>query len=141
MSEELDKLLDHDYDGIKELDNDLPTWWLWLFYVSIGWAVIYMIYFHVFNIGYLQADEYLQEVNSSYVRVSDSDAKTLGFLDSYHSPFYTPGGDITPRMILMGAGQVAYVEETAETDTISYVAFTDLADISAGKDMFVRNCL
>lgn len=141
MSEEYDKLLDHDYDGIKELDNDLPTWWLWLFYFTIAWAVIYLLYFHVFNIGYLQTDEYLQEVNPSYVRVAESDAKTLGILNSYHSPFYKIGGDMTPRMILMSAGQAAYIEETAETDTVSYVAFTDIANIAAGKDLFIRNCL
>jgi cytochrome c oxidase cbb3-type subunit 3 len=28
-------LLDHDYDGIKELDNNLPPWWVYLFYASI----------------------------------------------------------------------------------------------------------
>jgi cytochrome c oxidase cbb3-type subunit 3 len=27
--------LDHDYDGIKELDNNLPPWWVYLFYASI----------------------------------------------------------------------------------------------------------
>ncbi len=141
MSEEYDKLLDHDYDGIKELDNDLPTWWLWLFYVTIAWSVLYLLFYHVFNIGYLQEDEYMQEVDPNYVRIAESDSKTLGILDSYHSPFYTPEGDVTPRMILMGAGQVAYVEETSETDTISYIAFTDIADINNGKDLFIRNCL
>src|SRR5690242_3848808 len=33
-SEENDLLLHHDYDGIKELDNDLPTWWKYLFYLT-----------------------------------------------------------------------------------------------------------
>ena len=141
MSEEYEKLLDHDYDGIKELDNDLPTWWLWLFYVTIGWAVIYILYFHVFSIGYLQEDEYLQEVNPSYVRASESDSKTLGILESYHSPFYVPNGDITPRMILMGAGQVTFIEESAESDTVTYVALTEVTDLTTGKDLFTRNCL
>ena len=141
MSEEYDKLLDHDYDGIKELDNDLPTWWLWLFYVTIAWSVIYIIYYHIFGMGYLQADEYKQEVNPNYVRVSEADTKTLGILNTYHSPFFKPGGDITPRMILLGSGIEAYVEETAETDTVSYVALTEASDISAGKDIFIRNCL
>ena len=41
MSEE--KLLDHDADGIKELDNPLPSWWLYLFYVSIIWSFYYYV--------------------------------------------------------------------------------------------------
>ncbi|MFW5965935.1 MAG: cbb3-type cytochrome c oxidase N-terminal domain-containing protein [Persicimonas sp.] len=38
-----DKLLDHDYDGIKEYDNPMPGWWLWLFYGSIAWAFVYFV--------------------------------------------------------------------------------------------------
>ncbi len=35
----------HEWDGIKELDNPMPRWWLWTFYASIVWAVIYMIFY------------------------------------------------------------------------------------------------
>ncbi|MBO3098825.1 cbb3-type cytochrome c oxidase N-terminal domain-containing protein [Gelidibacter pelagius] len=49
-------ILDHDYDGIKELDNDLPPWWRYGFYASIVFAVVYMLRFHVFN-GPTQYDE------------------------------------------------------------------------------------
>lgn len=42
---EKDKLLDHNYDGIQELDNPLPAWWVWLFYATIIFSVIYFIYF------------------------------------------------------------------------------------------------
>ena len=42
-----DKLLDHNYDGIQEYDNDLPTWWVALFWVTIIWSVIYIFYFHM----------------------------------------------------------------------------------------------
>ncbi|XBQ17063.1 MAG: cytochrome-c oxidase, cbb3-type subunit III [Oceanicaulis sp.] len=34
----------HEWDGIKELDNPLPRWWLWIFYATIAWAVVYMIF-------------------------------------------------------------------------------------------------
>jgi cytochrome c oxidase cbb3-type subunit 3 len=34
----------HEWDGIKELDNPLPRWWLWIFYATIVWAVVYMIF-------------------------------------------------------------------------------------------------
>jgi cytochrome c oxidase cbb3-type subunit 3 len=47
---------DHDYDGIKELDNDLPPWWKWLFYITIIFSIIYMIRLFVF-----QSDDLVQQ--------------------------------------------------------------------------------
>lgn len=35
----------HSWDGIKELDNPMPRWWLWTFYVTIVWAICYTIAF------------------------------------------------------------------------------------------------
>lgn len=55
-------LLDHDADGIRELDNDLPRWWVWLFYLTIAYSVAYMLYYHVFRLGDLQAAEYAREM-------------------------------------------------------------------------------
>ncbi|MEA3479532.1 MAG: cbb3-type cytochrome c oxidase N-terminal domain-containing protein, partial [Bacteroidota bacterium] len=63
-----DKILSgHDYDGIKELDNDLPKWWVWLFYITIIFAVIYMLNFHVLGWGNSQADEYNAEMAAANV--------------------------------------------------------------------------
>ena len=56
MEEEHEIILDHNYDGIKELDNNLPPWWIYGFYASIIFAVIYLVRFHVFN-GENQYDE------------------------------------------------------------------------------------
>lgn len=47
MSDE--RLLDHDYDGIQELDNPLPAWWVWLFYVTIVFGAFYFVYFTFFS--------------------------------------------------------------------------------------------
>jgi cytochrome c oxidase cbb3-type subunit III len=33
---------DHEYDGIRELDNDLPPWWKWLFYICIVFLIVYL---------------------------------------------------------------------------------------------------
>lgn len=41
-----DDLLDHDYDGIKEFDNPLPKWWVYLFYGCIAFAIVYVPYYH-----------------------------------------------------------------------------------------------
>jgi cytochrome c oxidase cbb3-type subunit 3 len=46
---------DHEYDGIRELDNDLPPWWKWLFYLTIVFAIVYLIRLFVF-----QADDLIQ---------------------------------------------------------------------------------
>jgi cytochrome c oxidase cbb3-type subunit 3 len=48
-------LKDHEYDGIKELDNDLPPWWKWLFILCIVFAVVYLVRLTVF-----QADDLIQ---------------------------------------------------------------------------------
>lgn len=49
IEEEAEIILDHNYDGIKELDNNLPPWWLYSFYISIIFGVVYMLNYHVFG--------------------------------------------------------------------------------------------
>lgn len=51
-------LLDHEADGIQELDNNLPRWWVWLFYLCTAFAVGYMVYYHVLHLGPLQEAQY-----------------------------------------------------------------------------------
>jgi len=63
-----DKLLSgHEYDGIKELDNKLPKWWLGLFYITIIFAVVYFTRFHIIKTGDLQEEEYNKEVASAMI--------------------------------------------------------------------------
>lgn len=58
IEKEGDIQLDHDYDGIHELDNDLPPWWKYGFIVTIFMAVIYLWYYHAGS-GLNQEEEYL----------------------------------------------------------------------------------
>jgi cytochrome c oxidase cbb3-type subunit 3 len=55
-------LAGHEYDGIMELDNRLPRWWVWLFIITIVFAGIYMVRYHVLGIAPLQEEEYEQEM-------------------------------------------------------------------------------
>jgi cytochrome c oxidase cbb3-type subunit 3 len=57
-------LLDHNYDGIQELDNNLPRWWVWLFYITIIFSAVYLIYYHVAKMGDLSAQEYVKEMKA-----------------------------------------------------------------------------
>lgn len=61
IEQEADVMLDHDYDGIRELDNVLPPWWVKLFYATIIFALIYLVRFHVVD-DYTQAEEFNKEV-------------------------------------------------------------------------------
>ncbi len=60
MSENEEDLLikGHDYDGIQELNNPLPGWWLITFYLTIVFAVAYYTYYTFF--GGLTSDEELE---------------------------------------------------------------------------------
>jgi len=51
-------ILDHNYDGIRELDNHLPPWWTYLFYATAIFAVVYVFAFHVTDSLPLQEEEY-----------------------------------------------------------------------------------
>lgn len=69
LEKETEVLTDHDYDGIQELDNNLPPWWKWMFYVTIAWAFVYLLYYHVLNIGVLQDEEYQLSVEQAEAEV------------------------------------------------------------------------
>lgn len=58
IEEEESIMMDHEYDGIRELDNNLPPWWKWGFYITVIIAPIYLFYYHVYNRDGLQAAEY-----------------------------------------------------------------------------------
>jgi len=62
MSEEKDLILDDDYDGIKELDNPTPAWFMGLFYSTIAFAVCYLLIYQVFHLAPLQYGEYKNEM-------------------------------------------------------------------------------
>jgi len=75
VEQEADVMLDHDYDGIRELDNVLPPWWVNLFYATIIFAFIYLVRFHVFG-DYTQAQEFDQEVAQANIEIEKNKANS-----------------------------------------------------------------
>ena len=65
-----DELLDHNYDGIHEFDNDLPPWWKYGFALTIVFAIGYLAYYHVFKTGQLQGAEYATEMRQAALVVA-----------------------------------------------------------------------
>lgn len=62
VEKEEDVLMDHEYDGIHELDNNLPPWWLYGFYFTIVFGVVYIINYHFSDNGKLMVEEYQAEM-------------------------------------------------------------------------------
>lgn len=67
VEEEDQVATDHVYDGIRELDNNLPPWWLAGFYISIVFAVVYLLRYHVFDAAPLQEEEFKMEMAAAEV--------------------------------------------------------------------------
>lgn len=78
VEEEDEILRDHDFDGIKELDNALPPWWLYGFYITIIFSVIYLVRFHVFN-DYTQAEEYENQMTEARLAIEEYKKKQSRF--------------------------------------------------------------
>jgi cytochrome c oxidase cbb3-type subunit III len=65
---EQDLDLGHEYDGIRELDNSLPPWWLWLFYFTIAFSAVYLYYYTFTDKGPRQAEEYAMEMENAEIQ-------------------------------------------------------------------------
>ena len=105
LQEENDIMLDHDFDGIKELDNKIPPWWNALFYGAIVFAIIYMIDYHIIGDGNVQINEYNKEVQAATLQAE-----------------------------LLSKSGALINEETV-------VILSDVAALSSGKDIFIKNCV
>ena len=68
IEKEADLMLDHDYDGIKELDNALPPWWKYGFYITIVVAVFYLLKFEVWHTGMNPTEEYAAEMTAAKIQ-------------------------------------------------------------------------
>lgn len=81
VEREADILLDHDYDGIRELDNALPPWWKYGFYFTIAVAVLYLLRFHVWKTGPTPLQEYDQEMRAAAVQIDEYRRKAGDMVD------------------------------------------------------------
>jgi cytochrome c oxidase cbb3-type subunit 3 len=58
-------LLEHEYDGIREYDNPMPRWWVWMFAGSFFFSVAYFFHYHVSHNGVSVAQAYEHEVREA----------------------------------------------------------------------------
>jgi len=92
VEKEADVLLDHNYDGIQELDNALPPWWKYGFYITIAIAFIYLGYFHAFGSGKNPTEEYAAEMDKARIEKEAYEANNKDKVDEKSVPFADAAG-------------------------------------------------
>ena len=107
IEEEHKILLDHEYDGIRELDNNLPPWWVWGFFATIVFAIIYLFNYHIFETGDLQYKAYEKEMKKADAEVKAYLSKMAMNVDETNVTLLTEGGEIAKGKALFDANCVA----------------------------------
>lgn len=102
VEQEADIMLDHDYDGIRELDNALPPWWKWGFYITIVVAVIYFFNYQVLGTGKSQEQEYAAEMAEGKLQEEQYKARTKDLVDENNVTMSDADG--------IAAGKALYIQ-------------------------------
>lgn len=106
----------HEWDGIRELNNPLPRWWLWTFYFTILWAIGYTI---------------------AYPAWPTLTGNTKGMLG------YSSRADVAAELKTAAAAQAKYVDAIKTTDVAGILANEELRTfaIAGGAAAFKVNCV
>jgi cytochrome c oxidase cbb3-type subunit III len=91
IEKEQDKLMDHDYDGIRELDNSLPPWWLYGFYITIAIAAVYLYVYSFSGIGQSSKEEFESEMQKGEEETAAYMAKAGNSVDEKTVTLLTDG--------------------------------------------------
>ena len=92
VEREADILLDHDYDGIQELDNALPPWWKYGFYITIVVAFVYLLNFHVMGNGKNPTEEYVAEMEQARIQKEIYESTNKDKIDENKVPMADASG-------------------------------------------------
>lgn len=105
VEQEADIDLGHDYDGIRELDNKLPPWWLYGFYLTIIFGLIYLWRFEVSHTAPSTREEYQIAMNEAAIQQEEYLKKSANKVDE-NSVVMLDAAAIT-------AGQSAFITNCA----------------------------
>ncbi len=103
IEQEGEIVLDHNYDGIKELDNKLPPWWLYGFYITIVFAGVYLARYHIFD-GVTNAEEFEIEMEDARLAVEEYKKNAKDLVDVNTVALLTDASDLN-------AGKTIFTEK------------------------------
>ena len=116
VEQEADIDLGHDYDGIRELDNRLPPWWIYGFYLTIIAAGIYLYRFHVSHTGPSSKEEYEKSVSSASLEIKEYLKKKGDAVDENTVVLLTAADDISAGKTIFQSSCVACHKESGGGD-------------------------
>lgn len=93
IEEEDEIILDHNYDGIKELDNNLPPWWVYMFYITIFFAIFYLAKYELFD-GDSTTVEYEKEVAKAELEIEEYKRNNPDMVDASTVELLTDASDL-----------------------------------------------
>ncbi len=94
IDKEQEIILDHNYDGIRELDNVLPPWWVYMFYVTVIFGLVYLVRFHIVG-DYTQAIEYENEVAEAKIAIEEYKKTAKNLVDVNTVEVLTEASDLS----------------------------------------------
>lgn len=102
-TKEKDILLNHEYDGIRELDNDLPPWWKYGFYISIVISVVYLFVYHG---GHYDHDVSIREYIAENTQ---AEAEKMAYLARMESMIDETNVELLAEEVEIGKGKAVYM--------------------------------
>jgi len=116
VEQEADIDLGHDYDGIRELDNRLPPWWLYGFYLTIITAAIYLYRFHISHTGPSSTEEYEKSVSRASLEIKEYLKKKGDAVDENTVVLLTAPDDISAGKTIFQSSCIACHKESGGGD-------------------------
>ncbi len=110
-----DKLFDHEYDGIREYDNPMPAWWVWMFVLSVLFAFPYVLWYHIGNgpsiLDALEAEQaaYAEKLLATYGDLSVDEPTILRMMEDENAMLAMKGlfkGKCSQCHLADGSGSV-----------------------------------
>lgn len=98
--------LDHNYDGIRELDNNLPPWWVYMFYATMIFGVVYLVRFHIVK-EYDQTLEFQQEMAQAQIDIEQYKKTAKNLVDANTVTLLTDAADLKAGKALYDSNCVA----------------------------------
>ncbi len=116
VEKEASIIMEDEYDGIRELDNNLPPWWVAMLFATMIFAVVYIFHYHIFRTGDLQIAEYTKAVDKADTDVKEYLSKMAMNVDETNVTVMTSDNDLSAGKTLFQNNCVVCHGEKGEGD-------------------------